>query len=224
MCPYTTEWMNKKIGPKFVNSFFPLNSDYLPLCNVEVKKDIDVCYIGQNNSAEISNIVTTIKGFNHAWVSFGSDNVDYRGLNYNKKLDVIARSKIVVCHNLWWPTEDYINKIKSIDGYKNNKAFERIDEGMAPQLKSRCFEAAFCKSLMLVRQDPWNVIEQYFAPEIDFLYYKPEKLAQNIKDLLSTWDKFSYWQEIVNNAHKKACENYSVGDFVEKVIEYGCGY
>ena len=50
---------------------------------------------------------------------------------------------------------------------KNNfQAFERFDEGIMPQFKVRTFEIASCKSLLLVKKDPWNLVEDFFEPEI----------------------------------------------------------
>jgi len=74
-------------------------------------------------------------------------------------------------------------------------------------MKTRVVEAAFNKTLSLVKKDPWNVVERWFEPEKDYLYYESnEQLPLLIKEISNNWDKY---KQITENAYNKAVENYT---------------
>jgi spore maturation protein CgeB len=92
--------------------------------------------------------------------------------------------------------------------YKDHEALIHIDKGIAPQFKSRIIEAAFCKTLNLIKYDEWNVIEKWFEPNKEFIYYYDKKdLEEKIKDILENYDKYSI---IIENAHKKVFKYFLV--------------
>lgn len=168
-------------------AFFPLNSKFIPEC---FDKQYEVIYTGCATGSHIHSIIDVIKDYNYRLVSFG----DYNGITTNKtatyrqKLDLIAKTKICITHNL-----------------TNN----------SPQLKSRCFEAAFCKSIMLVLYDDFNIVEDWFVPDQDFLYFKEGELKNTLDKVLQNYDKY---KTLAENAYKKAIENYTTEKFIERYI------
>jgi hypothetical protein len=86
----------------------------------------------------------------------------------------------------------------------------------APQIKMRTFEAAFCKSLILCRKDDFNVIENFFEKDKEFIYYKDKKEMEIIiKDVLSNYDKYI---PIIENAFNKAVNHFTTKKFAEKYL------
>ena len=97
---------------------------------------------------------------------------------------------------------------------KNNfDVFDRFDEGIMPQFKVRTFEIASCKSLLIVKRDPWNLIEDFFEPEKDFIYFDNfDELRDIIHDVSQNFENY---QGIIDSAYER------VQDFTaEKIYEY----
>jgi len=68
---------------------------------------------------------------------------------------------------------------------------------------------------MLVKRDPWNVIEYWFEPDKEFVYYDNEEdLPEIINEILSNWQDY---EQIVENAFDKAINNYTIDHFIEIV-------
>jgi spore maturation protein CgeB len=179
--------------PKFTNrakrefSFFPTNQKMLP---TTFDKEYDVIYTGYANATHVSDLLGVIRNYNYVYASFGSTNpfVTHTNVTYTDKLSLISKSKITVVHNL--------------NG--NN----------TPQLKSRPFEAALCKSLILCKKDDWNFIETWYEEGKEFLYYTDgNDLKEKIDEVLSN---YSSYQEIINNAYQRSIENYTTEAFVNK--------
>ena len=88
--------------------------------------------------------------------------------------------------------------------------------GIVPQFKSRVNEAAASRTLNLVKKDPWNVIEYYYRPDEDFVYYEnDEDLRYTIKSILSNWDDY---KPIVDNAYNKVVR-YTTDNLVKDIRE-----
>ena len=87
---------------------------------------------------------------------------------------------------------------------------------MVPQLKSRVFEAAFGRSLILCKRDPFNVIERYFEPDKEFIYYDDTNLESKITEILKN---FSKYEKVIDNAYNKAVDNYTVTKFVDTYLK-----
>ena len=52
------------------------------------------------------------------------------------------------------------------------------------------FEAAFCRSLILCRRDRWNVIERFFEPGEEFVYYEEGKLTETLGRVLADFGAY----------------------------------
>lgn len=147
-------------------------------------------YTGYANANHINELLSVIVNYKYSFVSFNRSNpyVTHTNVSYTEKLNLISKSKITIVHNL--------------NG--NN----------TPQLKSRPFEAALCKSLILCKKDNWNLIEEWFVEGEDFLYYNDSNdLKSIIDDVLNNYDSYN---QIIENCYNKAINNYTTKKFVEK--------
>jgi hypothetical protein len=199
ICPYTAEYINKKKEKKRKFIFHPFNSSFI----FKEKKYIDVIYTGTIYGNFLENISKIISNYTYRIVSFSNNKyVTDKNISYKKKIKLIASSKISIIHNLLFLNDVQLKHIKKYKDLKKNKAFKFINKRIVPQQKSRMFEAAFSKTLMLVKKDPWNIIEYFFTANEDFLYFEKEKdLPKLINRILKNYDLY---KPMVNSAFKKA--------------------
>lgn len=227
MCPFTSEWLNKKHhNKKRVPIFFPFNEQFIPK---KEKKKYDVIYTGHIVSGTIMNYINIISKFKYRFIS-NSDHklVTNRGASYEDKMKFISQSKMTIVSNLLYPKAYHIFNIWRIADFYKNEAFKFIPgrgqiwkllntkNVIVPQLKSRVFEAAFGRSLILCRRDPFKVIERYFTPNEDFIYFDDDNLEEKIKEVLKDYPKY---ERMIDNAYKKALANYTTKKFVENYLE-----
>lgn len=227
LCPYTSDWLNNRYKTKKrVPIFFPFNKLYIPK---DVKKKYDAIYTGHIVSKEVLEDINILSKFKYRFVSNSSHSlVTNKGVSYSDKMKLISESRITLVHNLLYPKPYHIFNIWKINDYKENRAFKlipkrfdfykllRSSKFVVPQLKSRVFEAAFGKSLILCKKDPFNVIERYFEPEKEFIYFEENNLEERIVDILKN---YSVYQKVIENAYKKAVNNYTVDSFVNKYLK-----
>lgn len=206
ICPYTTEWYNIYYNKQYTNVFIPI--EYQPQNYIE--KIYDIIYAGHIYEGEIENNVSVLKHFNYRIVSNTNHLLTTnRSVSNDEKLKLISQSKISLIHNLLYPTKEHINHIKTINDYKNNKAFSKLDHGIVPQIKGRVFESALYKSLILCQRDPWNIIEKWFEPEKEFIYYDKENAKEQIQDILNNYEDYV---PIIERAYIKGL-NYTTESF-----------
>ena len=168
-------------------SFFPINKNLIP---EPTTKKFDVLYAGFAGATHVSELLSVIMKFNYCFISFSNSHggVTHMNVSYREKLNLISQSKISLVHNLC----------------ANN----------TPQLKSRAFESAMCKSLILCKKDNFNFIETWFEPNVDFLYYENNSdLEKTINDILENYEDYEF---MINNAYEKAINNYTTEAFVVK--------
>jgi glycosyltransferase involved in cell wall biosynthesis len=173
------------------NVFFPFNANYIP---EPTEKIYDVIYTGFVNVPHVRQLAQIISRYNYRYVSFHMQNglETNLGVSYEEKIKLVSQSKISVVHNIL------------IYG--------------TPQLKSRTFEAAFSKTLMLVLKDQYNVIEEWFVEGEDFIYFETEKeLVEKIDSIL---ENYSDYQFMIDNAYNKAVNEYTTEKFIEKYIGF----
>jgi hypothetical protein len=226
LCPYTAEWLNKKYKTKKrVPIFFPIHERYTP---PRRKKTIDVIYSGHILSKELRRELEQLRSFNYCIISNSKDPlVTHPSVPYAKKMELYSRSKITLVQNLIYRT--YLPRIVSVwlsGDFWNNRAFaqfpvpwkpwELFTKNMhVPQLKSRAFEAAVSRSLILCRKDEFNIIERYFEPGKEFIYYESGELEDRIRHILS---HYSDYADIINRAYNRATKEYTVKAFVKKYL------
>ena len=215
ICPYTTEWLNKLDGGNRESVFIPIK--WQPYdCMMEESESFDVIYCGHIYPGPIEENVRELEGLDYRVIS----NTDHpmttnRGVNHRSKLQLISRSKISLISNLLYPTIDHIKQVKKINRWQENEAFSRLDDGLVPQIKGRVFEAAMCQSLILCQKDPWNVIERFFIPDIDFVYYEKGRAKEKIREILANYQDY---EKMVLSAYKKVKDLYTTKSFYNRFL------
>ena len=86
---------------------------------------------------------------------------------------------------------------------------------VVPQLKSRAFEAAFSRSLILCKRDPFNIIEKYFEPEKEFIYFNEGALSETVAMILQSYDDY---QPVIDRAFERAKKEYTTDAFFHKFL------
>lgn len=250
ICPYTAEWTNEQLGMKLMRySFYPVtpetitpqatSSGFRKLLNKlsfnagtashstelsGLAKKYDICYVGGLYSQEHIAMMDIISKFKYVFVTQNKEKkATHKNLSNADKINLIAQCKIGICFNKLYPTESHIVNIKSYTGWQDNRAFDHLFDSIsiAPQIKTRLHELALCKTLILCHRDPWNLVEDYYEPGKDFIYFDNiEDLKTLIPEILAN---FNAYQSVIDNAYRKV-KNYSslqLVDMVRKGAEFG---
>lgn len=225
ICPYTAKWLNnRQRNHKHIPIFFPFNEKLIPK---RYKKKYDIIYTGHIIAPTIHEYINTISKFNYRLVSNSKDPlVTDHHASYTDKMKLIAESKITLVANLLYIRPHQLFFLWKTPNYRNNEAFRLIPkwyeinkwfnkEIIAPQLKSRLFEAAFGRSLILCRRDPFNIVERFFELGKEFVYFENDKLEETIQHIL---DNYQLYEKVIERAYKKAVNNYTTKKFVEKYL------
>jgi len=214
------QWQNnffeKEI--KFIHSNFPIeHSVYSKFCSINISdKKYDIIYSGFIHSNFHIDILKIMKKYNYIFTSFYKQSpiqlakfglmtsLFFRPeiLSYEQMLLKQAQSKIAICSNVMYLNNYNYNNIltlKQIDKFPNFN--EVLNTRTIPEFKGRLFELSITKTLMLVKRDSWNIIEDYFEPEKDFIYFDDIKdLDRKVKLILNNYQ--DYWP-IVLSAYEK---------------------
>lgn len=208
-CPFSSEYFNKLHNyDKFQYVDTPFNPSYIPQ---EEEKIYDVFYTG-NLPCPISFALPIMREFKHIIASYSKEGT-HKNTTYKQKLQLNAQCKTSIIHNLLaWPHKYRANT----DLFEGHKAFELVhSHGIVPQIKTRLFEAAASKSVILCLQDPWNIIEHYFDKD-EFIYWTNENdLRDKIQYISNNYDKFI---PMVEKAYHKLINNYTIKHFFEKYL------
>ncbi len=228
LCPYTADWLNKKYKQKKrIPIFFPIHERYIP---PKRKKTIDIIYSGHIYAKELHHELSSMRTFNYSIVSNSNDPiVTHPSVSYKKKMELYSESKITLVHNILF--KPYFHRILNVwmsGDFWNNKAFahfpvpwkpwELFTKSMhVPQLKSRPFEAAVSRSLILCMRDEFNIIERFFEPGKEFVYYEPGTLEQTVAHILQNYGDY---ETIINRAYNRAIKQYTMKSFVKKYLTH----
>lgn len=207
LCPYTADLFENR-----TLVFFPFSEDWIP---EESEKVIDVSYFGSIETTPFwrSYIENVFTKYNFRYGHYNMGNVPR--CSYKDKLKILSQSKISVVHGLWrsLSTEGHLKFPRASE----NLAFSHLHEGVGPQVKSRMFEAAFSRCVILCQRDYWNTIELWFEPEKEFMYFDNEEdLDKKINFIINNYDQFD---DMRNNAYNKAVNNYTTKHFVERYLK-----
>jgi hypothetical protein len=220
LCPYTADYINGKHGDitKQIAVPYTIRGDrFKRYVSNHDNKEFDVMYQGHFLGKDHDEMVNMMIKHKYAICSIGwAPYITHPALNSDGKMDLISRSKISVAMNLLYVGKEQVEYIKkTYPDYKDNLAFSHLDEGVAPQFKSRIMEAAFCKSLNLVKYDQWNVVEKWFEPGKDFIYYyNPSDLDEKIAEISKNYEKYI---PIIESAHEKVLK-YDIDEQIKKII------
>ena len=231
VCPYTAKWLNECFHKreKFKLSIIPYNIKDVP--EVEYKKEFDTIYWGNLHHRDHLEILDSMKNFksnfytvhpSHWTVPMDKDSWHHyihqiTGISTQRRTmwEVLRKTKIFIITNILPLTQKHCESIKTIPHWEKNEAFSHLDQLIAPQMKTRAVEAAFNKTLCLVKKDPWNVIEHWFEPDKDFIYYENNSdLPKLIKEISNNWDDY---KKIVDNAFEKAINFYTSQKIFERM-------
>lgn len=216
ICPYTSEWLNNEMETKFISIPFPISLNTFKNIVWEKEKEFDVIYTGTLFNSSYYEIIDTIKKFKHIFTSLVDYPHPYNPTHMNvgcvDKWKLMSKSKINVGINQahFQPTSTrYISNVKTYNGWEKNVAFAQIHSGIIPQFKSRITEAMGLKTLNLVKRDNWNVIENWFKPDVHFIYWDDKNdLNEKINYITNNYGQFKH---IIDNAYEevKKCDiNY----------------
>lgn len=206
ICPYTAEWLNNKLHTskfKFIAHPFASPNDYGG-DSLDFTKKYDVCYFGGIHGPDHEMMAMELKKYNHR-ISYISPNRYTTDINltHHEKMQLAANSKISIVFNQCPLSINHIKTIKKYKDWKENKAFEKLDDNISiiPQYKCRTAEAAFCRSIILVKYDQWNIIEKFFDKD-EFIYFDNIKdLNFKINDILQNYDNYN---TMLDKAQNKA--------------------
>jgi hypothetical protein len=227
LCPYTAEYLNEKQGyHRRVPIFFPFGDEHIPPV---MQKIYDIIYTGHLHPKPILRDIKTISQFNYRLVSNSmSSLVTDRGVDYEQKINLIAQSRITLVHNLLYPNFRHLRNVWCYPTWQKNLAFSKLptpwksvffftnrDKMVVPQLKSRAFEAAFSRSLILCKKDPFNVIEKYFEEGKEFVYFEEGSLAETVSEILRN---YADYQLVINNAFERANREYTTDAFFHRFL------
>lgn len=212
LCKYSSNEFNKKNSTKkSYDVFFPIDTILLKEkiwdkykynlgTLVPTWKNINVLYTGNDNSSVILDLKNIMKKYN--------ENKCIEFPTYLSKMETYLHSKIALVHNCLFLSEGHEHLWDKIPEFKDNYVI--------PQLKSRLFESACSQCIILCCKDNYNVIEDWFTPNEDFLYFSTkDELEKLIEDILNNYEKYAF---IALNAYNKFINNYTLKHFIEKYI------
>jgi len=189
---YPPELDENRANKEYV--FWPFNPQYTP----EIEEKIyDVVYVGLASPYFINDLIPSMTKFNYRYIAQGATGhnahvITNFNVTYEEKLKLLAQTKCTIVHNL-------------------------MDDN-TPQLKSRAFEAAFSRSIILCLKDDYNILEKWFKPNKEFLYFSNKSELEEIVEKISK--DYDSYKHIADNAYKKASKNYTVEKFIEKYIGF----
>jgi len=205
ICPYTAEWLKDKSDTKYIPIPFPFNADSFKHLDYSIDKEYDVMYMGTIMDNAHKNMLFTMKKHKYILTSlFQYPGVTHVNINSAKKWELLSKSKASIAMNVAPIAGQHKNFIKQYNKWDENEAFKHLDVNYIPQFKPRVIESMMCKTLVLVKKDPWNVIEKWFEPDKHFIYWdnlqELNTLLEHIKHNLDTY------QDIVDAAYSKVQE------------------
>ena len=233
ICPYSANWVNEiQKNNRFEKIWFPYNLE--DAVQTEYEKEYDVLYWGGVHAPDHVSILNSMKNFKYNFLTLGTNHWCYDPGKYSTQenneicnmithinipradmWEIIRKTKILVISNMLYLDPQKIKNIMNIQHWDKNEANKALNYGVMPQLKTRPIEAAFNKCLMLVKRDPWNLIEHWYEPDKDFIYYdENSELESKINEIINDWDSYKI---IVDNAYKKSINNYTTKHFFDKI-------
>lgn len=227
ICPYTTRFMNDYFGcEKFKYIPFPFTNHSLKEYG---NYDSTTCWVGGVHGQDHVLALDVISKFKYKFISsqqavsylqhpyeVGPNNkCTHVNVSNEEKMVQVSRCKSSLSFNKLYVKPGLPNNafLTTRDKTITHRAFSHFEQGIMPQCKVRNNETASCKSLILCHRDPWNLIEDFYVPDEEFVYFDDfNQLEEILKDVESNFDKY---KPIIENAFQRS-HNYTV----EKMFEY----
>ena len=228
ICPYSNKWLNSlKLGREYKDTFYPFHKKLIP---ESTKKHYDVIYHGGIHGQEHLDCIRVMLNHNYRYCTMTHNIHNNYGqsltgrclrfatntnLKFKDKIQLIAQTKISVCYNLVHVSPEHVPGIQSYDDWQGNEAFSEVGKwNVMPQFKTRMHEAAISKTINLVLKDSWNIAEQYYEPDREFIYFEnADDLENKIKEIKNNWEDYIPMTE---RAYKKAL-NYTTQNFITEI-------
>lgn len=206
LCPFMAEAL-----PNRQQIFFPVDHDRVWMPSSKI---VDVSYFG--SAPKYIPWREYLSEIDNRWrLAFGNYNEgNMRGCSYDDKMRTMAASKITLVHGVC--NVDPGNEWKYQQFPVQTGAFSHIGHNILPQVKSRMFEAALSRSLMLCWKDPWGIMEEWFTPGKDFFYFTgTDSLLSKVEEIVQNYERYS---DVVESAYKKARQNYTSKAFTIRYL------
>lgn len=202
ICPYTVKWTNNFLrSQKMKYCYYPLNHQKIQ--PTDKSKQYDVCFVGGIHGSQHAQRIDIISKYNKLFITQSNHGWrTHRNLLNTQKIKLIAKAKIGLCYNLLYLGPQHVWHANAYNGISQNQAFRLYNSFILPQFKSRVHQFALCKTLILCKKDPWNVIQGFYTPQQDFIYFNNNgQLSDIIQKILSSYGDY---EQTIQNAYKKA--------------------
>lgn len=245
LCPYSSAWLNEREGSeKHIPVFFPFNEKFIPAAAPKIYDVIYTGHLVSPSIERTVRTISKfnyrfVSGSASPLVTDGGvDHETKLKLMSQTRVTIVQNLLYLLpkhvanvlkingyqkngafknIHEAGTPREkSWLEKMlpRKIQKLFFSRFFPEA-EIVVPQLKSRVFEAAFARSLILCRRDEFNVIERYFTPGREFVYYEDATLEETLREILKN---FGQYEGIVENAYQRAVNNYTTRHFAEKFL------
>jgi len=219
VCPFTCKFMNEYFGyEKFKYIPYPFTNYSV---NTFGEYDSVCSWFGSIHGDDHIKAIETISKRKYKFITsqlntwmkhpYEFNKCTHVNLSTSDKLIEVSKSKASLTFN-----KLYMNGSSKYNRYYQNienESFKYFDKGIMPQFKVRTHEIATCKSLILAYKDEWNLIEDFYEPNKDFIYFENfDELDFILNDIEKNFENY---HPIIENAFQKV-KNYSV----ENIYEY----
>jgi hypothetical protein len=224
---YSSKYYNNKYKTnKFQYVPYYINDKKLSVPKYE-DKNIPIFYTGHTVFSidfplviMISNVIKT-----HLGADMFNSLYSYYSYNFYRKMEVLQKTRIAVIHctNINYKyVSDYDDRFIKDDVINEHlpwhKDLPTVYGADTPQIKSRIFEAAISKSIILCYKDKYDTIEDFYEPNKDFLYFETEaELHELINKISADYLNYIYLAE---NAYEKTVQNYTTRNLVKLVSDF----
>tara|TARA_Y100000310_G_scaffold30140_1_gene28666 strand:+ start:2275 stop:3285 length:1011 start_codon:yes stop_codon:yes gene_type:complete len=233
ICPLTGEWLNTVYNDgrdKYKPILFPIDGKRIIDGN---EKIYDSIFYGSVCGKDHEECIDIIRNYKYNFITLGSQHwypnvpgvdvnalsqyITHQNIHTFEKWKILSQTRTIPIYNQLYLHNNHIENIKKTDHWEKNEAWSHLHENRCPQLKPRVTEAAMFKMLMLVKRDPWNLIEHWYEPDKDFIYFDSnEELSEMIEDVNKNYEKY---KPIVENAYNKAIKNYTTEALLKRMVE-----
>jgi len=224
LCPYTAEWVNNMVDTvSRIPVFYPMDSKYVP---EKTAKVYDIMLASSKAAAHfLKPTLDVIKQFHYVLLKKPTEGDEEppthpAPVSHEAKLKLYAQSKSAIVWNCYVAPADVTAEWQRMP-ITDHAVFQDIPRtGWAtfPQLKSRTFEAAMSGTVLLAFWDRFKLIEQWFEPEVEFIYwYNVTHLHSLVVDIAANYAKY---QPLAEAAQRRVLLDYTGEQFVRRYLSF----
>lgn len=210
-CKNRNKFLNREL---YVPVFFPFSEKNISK-HICYKKVYDICIATGQFPKWVKLLLKELSKFNLniCTISQVEPCATHQKVSFKEKIDLIAQSKISICWN-----ELYLDKFNlTRENIFNLKQQGIVVQGnVLSQHKSRIQEAAFGKSLILCKRDPFNIIEDIYTENENFQYINGD--SSDIRKILNIIVNYNRYQKNIENTFQLALKKYTTKSFYEQYI------